>query len=359
MPTGRRSGLAVVLDPGVSGLNEPRPLVLTDQRWAGRLSPADFTGDVRPLGRVKVPKSFDHRSPQARKDLSSTLRNAGVEVPVSRRRRAAGGDDDELLELRESMRRHPCHGCSDREDHARWAERYHRLSRETETLRRRVSNRTNTLARTFDRVCELLESRGYLLPHESETAIDSPSTELAGTADEVTAIGRRLSRIWSESDLLVAECLRQGTWDSLNPAELAAAVAAIVYEARGPGEEPGAVPRGPLADALAATARVWAEVEADESERGLSLTRQPEHGFVWPVYRWARGESLERVLRSTSGSGPDGELPAGDFVRWCRQVVDLLDQLTGAAAAGSPLAATAREAVGAVRRGVVAWSSLG
>ena len=41
-----------------------------------------------------------------------------------------------------------------------------------------------------------------------------------------------LARIWTEADLLVAECLRRGVWDGLTPAELAAAVSAVVYEAR-------------------------------------------------------------------------------------------------------------------------------
>ena len=39
----------------------------------------------------------------------------------------------------------------------------------------------------------------------------------------VTADGRLLARIYSESDLLVAECLRTGVWKGLQPAELAAA----------------------------------------------------------------------------------------------------------------------------------------
>jgi ATP-dependent RNA helicase HelY len=52
-------------------------------------------------------------------------------------------------------------------------------------------------------------------------------------------------------------------------------------------------------------------------------------------------------------------MPAGDFVRWCRQVVDLLDQIASAAPDGSPLHRTAREAVAAVRRGVVAYTGLG
>ena len=42
VPVGRRAGLAVVLDPGLAGDADPRPLVLTEDRWAGRLSTADF-----------------------------------------------------------------------------------------------------------------------------------------------------------------------------------------------------------------------------------------------------------------------------------------------------------------------------
>ena len=57
---------------------------------------------------------------------------------------------------------HPCHGCADREDHARWAERYPRLQRETEQLRQKVRATTHTLARQFDRICALLAELGYL-----------------------------------------------------------------------------------------------------------------------------------------------------------------------------------------------------
>ena len=44
------------------------------------------------------------------------------------------------------------------------------------------------------------------------------------------------------------------------------------------------------------------------------------------------------------------DLPPGDFVRHCRQVIDLLDQLT----ADEELGGVAREAIRAVRRGLVA-----
>ena len=67
-----------------------------------------------------------------------------------------------MAELRRRIRRHPCHGCPDREEHARYAERYRRLARETEALERRMAGRSHVIARTFDRVCRVLERLGYL-----------------------------------------------------------------------------------------------------------------------------------------------------------------------------------------------------
>ena len=52
---------------------------------------------------------------------------------------------------------------------------------------------------------------------------------------------------------------------------------------------------------------------------------------MWPIYRWAAGETLSKVL----ASGVDAEMPAGDFVRWARQVVDLLGQIAEAAGGAS------------------------
>jgi ATP-dependent RNA helicase HelY len=46
-------------------------------------------------------------------------------------------------------------------------------------------------------------------------------------------------------------------------------------------------------------------------------------------------------------------LLAGDFVRWCRQVLDLLDQVRNAAS-DPELRAVAKRAINDVRRGVVA-----
>jgi ATP-dependent RNA helicase HelY len=340
VPQGRRAGLAVVLEPAAVGFGEPRPLVLTQDRWAGRVSPGDFAGGVEVLARVRVPRNFNHRSPGARRDLAAQVSATGLDRHPDRRRsgrsRANPGEDAEVALLKVQLRQHPCHACPEREDHARWAERRHRLQRDTDALRDKVAGRTGSLAKTFDQVCAVLTTRGYL----------------SGDG-EVTDAGRMLGRIWSEADLLVAECLRQGVWDGLAPEELAAAVSMVLYESRREGEDRASVPKGPVSAAVDACAKLWGEIAADESEHGLSLTREPDPGFVWPMYRWARGEPLARVL----SSGQNDDMPAGDFVRWARQVLDLLGQVREASAASPSVKETARKAITAVNRGVLALQS--
>ena len=338
VPQGRRAGLAVVLEAPTGGFGEPRPLVLTQDRWAGRVSPADFPGEVEVLERIRVPKHFNHRSPAARRDLAAQVSATGLERHGGRRGRAKGtpGEDAEVALLKVQMRQHPCHACPEREEHARWAERRHRLQRDTEALRDKVAGRTGSLARTFDQVCAVLTERGFL------------------SADgAVTEAGRMLGRIWSEADLLVAECLRQGVWEGLAPDELAAAASMVLYESRREGDDRATVPKGAVTAAVDACTKLWAEIAADESDHGLSLTREPDPGFVWPMYRWARGEPLAKVL--SSGHNYDADMPAGDFVRWARQVLDLLGQIREAAAASPAVKETARKAITAVNRGVLAY----
>ena len=94
--------------------------------------------------------------------------------------------------------------------------------------------------------------------------------------------------------------------------------------------------------------RLWGELDAIESDNSLSFLREPDFGFAWAAFRWARGHRLDAVLTECG-------LTAGDFVRAVKQLIDLLDQI---AAADPQLAATARAAIDAMRRGVVAYSSV-
>ncbi|WP_282778824.1 MULTISPECIES: RNA helicase [unclassified Nocardia] len=334
IPTGRRSGLAVILEPDASP-GDPRPLVLTADKWAGRISAADFPTPAEPLGRLRLPRHVDHRTARVRRDLASALRSTGITVPRHKGgKKSRAADDAQLQSLRRALRAHPAHTRPDREQLARIGERYNRVQRETDSMRQQVAATTNSLARTFDRIVGLLEERGY---------VDD---------GEVTADGRRLARIYAEADLVVAECLRQGLWRGLGPAELAAVVSILVYESRQEGGYLGASgPTAPSRRAVEATIGVWSRLRSDEARHKLSPTREPDLGFMSGIHTWARGDDLVDALLASGDRG--NPLSAGDFVRWCRQVIDLLDQIRNTAD-DEEVAATAAKAVRAIRRGVVA-----
>ncbi|QLY27892.1 RNA helicase [Nocardia huaxiensis] len=335
IPSGRRQGLAVVLEPDATP-GDPRPLVLTMDKWAGRVSAADFPTPAEALGHMRLPRHVDHRTARVRRDLASSLRNLGIHPPGRNRqgKRAKAADDHELQSLRRALRNHPAHSRPDREQLARIGERYNRVQRETESMRQQVAATTNSLARTFDRILALLEERGYV------------------NDGEVTADGRRLARIYAEADLVVAESLRQGLWKGLGPAELASVVSILVYESRQEGGYLGASgPTAPIRRAVDATIGVWSQLRTDESRHRLQPTREPDLGFLSGIHSWARGDDLADALLASGDRG--NSLSAGDFVRWCRQVIDLLDQIHSTAD-DVEVAATAAKAVRAIRRGVVA-----
>jgi ATP-dependent RNA helicase HelY len=344
---GRRGGLAVVLEPDRDS-DDPRPLVLTEHRWAGRISSADYSGASAPMGSMTLPKRVEHRQPRVRRDLASALRSAAAGLPVSGGRRRGGHTerrdlDPDLVSLREQMRRHPVHREPGREAQVRIAERYLRIERDNAALERKVAAATNSLARTFDRIVGLLTERGFIRATEGDPA--------------VTDDGRLLTRIYCESDLLVAECLRTGAWTGLRDAELAAVLSAVLYESRG-GDGPGPprnaeIPTARLRQALHRTRRLSAELRADEQRHRITLSREPDDGFVAAIYRWASNGDLVAALVAADSEGAGSALSPGDFVRWCRQVLDLLDQVRNAAPQPE-LRATAKRAIDAIRRGVVA-----
>ncbi|GAA1218670.1 DEAD/DEAH box helicase [Kitasatospora nipponensis] len=356
VPTGKFAGLALVLDPGLPPVSRngrgttrhpdfqdgPRPVVLTAERQVKRLAMIDFPYPVSAVDRVKIPKSFNPRSPQSRRDLASALRTKAGHLEPERYRkgRAAAADDPQIAQLRVELRRHPCHGCDEREDHARWSERYHRLHRDTDALQRRMRSRTHTIARTFDRVCGLLTDLGYL------------------SGDTVTGDGKRLGRLYGELDLLASECIREGVWKDLAAAELAACASALVYEARQSDDATAPrVPEGGAKEALGRMVRIWGHLDALEEQHRINTAegvgqREPDLGFAWVAYRWALGHNLDAVLR-------DADMPAGDFVRWTKQLIDVLGQIQDAAGEDAALRTTARKAVDALRRGIIAYSSVG
>ncbi|MCU1572289.1 MAG: helicase [Micrococcaceae bacterium] len=347
VPGGRLPGFAVVVAADVQ-TREPRPTLLTLEKQIRRLSIHDLDGPITPTTWIRIPKQFNVKLAKDRRDLTASLRNAlqpgalaksNSRGPEFQLANSTADQERQISDLRRRLRAHPCHGCSDRENHARWSERWWKLRRETDALVRQIQGRTNTIAKTFDRVSEVLAGYGYV-----ETTADG---ELRPTAD-----GQRLRRVYGEKDLLISLCLREGAFEDLDPAELATLASTLVYQAKR--EERGLRPPMPsvsLETAVDIVIRQWSVLEDVEEQHKLPLTGEPELGLVWPMYKWARGRHLQEVLHGT-------ELAAGDFVRWTKQVIDLLDQLAKVPDLPPAFSRTCIRAIDTVRRGVVAYSAV-
>ena len=239
-----------------------------------------------------------------------------------------------LAELKVRMKTHPCHLCSHREAHSRWAERWWQLHRETQAILDQIEGRTNLVASTFDKICDLLIELEYL---------DDSDADL-----QVTESGKMLARIYGERDLLVAEALRLKIWDRLDAPSLAAMAAALVYEPRRDDEnfEPRAV-KGNFQESFTKTQILWDELEALSKKYRLQRSSRLEMDLSYPIYRWATGAKLDLVLESA-------DLLPGDFIRWSKQIIDLLEQL--AKASEEAMSSKAKDAIDLVKRGIVAYS---
>jgi ATP-dependent RNA helicase HelY len=279
--------------------------------------------------------NFEEYSTLRRKltDLERDSKNLDSLPRAQRDKRAA-----ELARLRKSLKSHSCHTCPEREDHARWGERWWRLKRDTDKLVQQINTRTGAVARVFDRVCDVLTELTYL------------SRDSAGNLTP-TSQGSTLARIYGDRDLLVAEALRRGLWKGLDAPSLAAMACAIVFEPR---REEGTIsermlPRGRFREALNATTDLWAILDDLEHDARLPGTSPVSAGLSLAMYKWAQGARLDDVLF-------DADMPAGDFVRWTKQTIDLLDQLS--VVADGDIGINARKALDGIRRGVVAYSGV-
>jgi ATP-dependent RNA helicase HelY len=327
----RRGGRVVVLkqDRGRGG---NRVLALTEGRDLVRLGPEDFRDRARRLATIELPRPFsphDQRFQRAAADALRRLRlpDDDGELPDATAQR--------VEELERALAAHPLAKSPDRVRVLRAAAAADRLVRDIARQERRVAGRTESLARQLDRVLAVLESWGYV------------------EGWELTPAGLLLARLYTETDLVVAESLREGLLDDLDPAEMAAIVSCFTYERRGPDAEsvqaPAHWPSAKVSKRARAIERIWRDLVLSERDGRLPETRTPDPGLTPLIAGWVRGDDLSTVLE-------DGELTGGDFVRNVKQCIDLLRQI-GDVAPEAATAATARAAADACSRGVVAASS--
>lgn len=254
--------------------------------------------------------------------------------------------DRKISRLRTMEQKHPCKQCPDLQSHLRWGHRWAREMRELEHARNRYDSRTGSVARQFDRICDVLTDLGYLSGRDQHEVV-------------LTEHGQLLRRLYSEQDVVLAQAIRTGIFDLLPPAGLAAVLSSLVYEARrGSGGEPRYYPgsiHGPIAVASRQLKTIHTEVSSCCEAHGLNPLPPIDFGILDIMYEWADGRSLSEVLHGA-------ELTGGDFVRNAKRLSDMLQQIAVAepylGENGASLANRAREAAELVNRGVVAYSGI-
>ena len=326
VPRARRRGLAVVV-----AARDGKPTVLSEDRSFFRLGAKDFDDPPPVLTRIALPRSGSSRSARYRRDVAAKLVSLRMRAPKPDRTSTDPDIEREAAELEVRAAAHPCASCPELAKHERWAARADALEAQLKGVDRRIRTRTETLARQFDRVLAVLEGLEYV----------------SGWA--VTEKGRTLARIYGEGDLLIGEALADGLLNDLSPSEVAALVSSVVYESRERVPLAGSMPTGASTERYQRLERIWRRIRRAEDEHQVQLCRELDAGFGVPVFHWAEGKPLEDVLQET-------EMAPGDFVRNCKQLLDLLRQIEDVAEpAVSELVGQGRASV---QHGVVAYTGV-
>lgn len=292
----------------------------------------DLPGCPQVVFEVELPTPYEPNDEQFCREVARRLRRGTgrIAFPVEPREPAAGsfGSEADPNTL----------GCPDLELHLRAHRRKQHLEAELTRLVSSVRSRRHSLARQMERVMEVLEARGCLVGWS------------------LTPKGERLARLYHEQDLLVLECLEEGLFSGLGPADLASLASVFVHEARRQ-QAPLSSPRKRGSQVPASLAGRWAAIEdlaadlaAQELVSELPPTRQPSPGIMRLTRLWASGRPLARVVGT-------GELSGGDFVRMMKQLADLLRQIADISP-DAEVGSAAAEAADSCFRGVVAASSV-
>jgi ATP-dependent RNA helicase HelY len=329
VPEAKRRGLAAVVS-----MRQGKPLAITQDRREIRLLVKDFEQGPDVLTRVKLPKSGRSKSGNFRRDVASAL--AALDVRPPRRGSRSPADKQAAVRakrLDEKAAEHPCHSCPERRDHERWATLASRVQATIAGEETRVRNRTETLGKRFERVREVLDELGYV------------------RGFDILPKGEMLAHVYGESDILVTEAIENRLLADLDPAEIASMISTLVYEPRERIPRPGDNATATTAQRFRELSALWANVRRSEERHRVELCRELELGFATPIYHWAKGRSLEEVLGET-------RMTPGDFVRNCKQLLDLMRQIEEVVPGWDQPAATIKAAREAINRGVVAYTGV-
>lgn len=332
---GRRRGIdAVVTRSARRGQRSAYVQVVSADGTIQQVNAAVLTSGVQIVGTMRLRKEHVRKVGRFKdaiaKDLRMMRRRGKLSTVRKRKPRLPKEVQAQIGRLESQIRSHAVHHCADRELHAARAAQWQKARREYLRLSRIIDEQTSSVAKKFDRIVVVLEDLGIL--HD----------------EDITSAGETLRGIYGEKDLVVALAVEAGIWDGLEPAELAATVSSCVFEPRKDHAPDMDIPggaQGPVGEALHKTAQILGRINRAENSARAQNTAPLELGLVSAMYWWVQGDSLAAAVHSA-------DLEAGDWVRWCRQVIDLLGQIRSVGSA--QLAHTASLTIRLIRRSVVA-----
>lgn len=334
LPGRKRSIDAIVVHDPRPGRNGPSVQVIGADGRVQIVTADSFPHGVSVLGHMRIKKNHIRRPSRFKAAISSELRamrkGGRLAEPKRKKMPIPRAVQAEIDRLESKVRNHPVHSCPDRDEHARIARAWLSARRDYLRLADKIEADTSSLSDRFDRIVDVLDRVGAL------------------HGEEVTEAGQILRGIYGEHDLVTALAIRSGIWDELTSAELAAAVSTCVFEPRKDHDPEADIPGGPssaLARALRDLERILKDVNRAENDAHAPSTGPLEYGIMPAIYWWVMGDDLASAVRSA-------DLPPGDWVRWCRQVIDALGQI--ASSASEPLRTNAHTAADSIRRSVVA-----
>ncbi len=333
---GGRGGDVLVLSQQTKRNSTALFVMLSSGRTA-RLRAGDFRDHPETIGHIVLSTPYAPRNQTFQKHALKELRKFSASNKQIRTRKTQKVDNstkDTKQHLAAAIRNHPVAQDVDLKELMKAADERDRLNDEIIRLERRVSSRSDSLAQQFERVRSLLDRWDYVSGWSLEPR------------------GQILARLYSESDLLLAESIARGDLDGLDAPELAALISCFTYESRSRDDDSFSYPDWPtkkLGQRIANVEKTAQEILAAELSGGLLKSRLPDSGFVGLMYDWVSGRDLFEVLS-------ESDLAGGDFVRCAKQCIDVLRQCSLVAPIAQTQAA-ATEAADIAQRGVV--SALG
>ncbi|MFA5774471.1 MAG: DEAD/DEAH box helicase [Ilumatobacteraceae bacterium] len=290
-------------------------------RSVSSLTERDFESAPQTLTHIDLPMPYAPTNPKFLREAHVRLQNVKT-----------GGRANRRHTHDHSVEEHPVESDPDLKHRLNAAVSADRIDRELEQLQRRVDHSVQSVSRRFDEVVTHMEKWGYV------------------SSWSLTERGRTLSRLFHESDMLIAESVVENIFEGLDAPSVAALASVFVYEHRS--GDPAPKPQFPnpqLKTRWREINQISNTMSAAEEKRGIPVHRPPDPGFIATTFLWASGSDLYDIL-------DNDDLTAGDFVRTMKQLIDLLRQL-GQVATSADGRDTAIEASNRLFRGVVAASS--